>query len=98
MSDNRKKIKAEYRKRATKSVTVQFYKNTEQPLIEHLEQQPNKSGYIKGLIKEDIEKNRNDFQNRKVVMLQVVQNSQKQRIIFGYFANRKKVPQVVLYS
>lgn len=53
----RKKIKAEYRKRATKSVTVQFYKNTEQPLIEHLEQQPNKSGYIKGLIKEDIEKN-----------------------------------------
>ena len=41
MSDNRKKTKAEYRKRATKSVTVQFYKNTEQPLIEHLEQQPN---------------------------------------------------------
>lgn len=58
MPDNRKKIKAEYRKRATKSVTVQFYKNTEQPLIEHLEQQPNKSGYIKGLIKEDIEKNK----------------------------------------
>ena len=57
MPDNRKKIKAEYRKRATKSVTVQFFKNTEQPLIEHLEQQPNKSGYIKGLIKEDIEKN-----------------------------------------
>ena len=26
----------------------------------------------------------------------MVQNSQKQRIIFGYFANRKKVPQVVL--
>lgn len=44
-------------KEQTKSVTVQFYKNTEQPLIEHLEQQPNKSGYIKGLIKEDIEKN-----------------------------------------
>lgn len=26
----------------------------------------------------------------------MVQNSQKQRIILGYFANRKKVPQVVL--
>ena len=54
MSDNRKNNKAEYRKRATKSITVEFYKNTEQPLIEHLEKQPNKSGYIKGLIKKDI--------------------------------------------
>ena len=54
MSDNRKKNKAEYRKRATKSITVEFYKNTEQPLIEQLEKQPNKSGYIKGLIKKDI--------------------------------------------
>lgn len=54
MSNNRKKNKAEYRKRATKSITVEFYKNTEQPLIGHLEKQPNKSGYIKGLIKKDI--------------------------------------------
>ena len=68
MPDNRKKIKAEYRKRATKSVTVQFYKNTEQPLIEHLEQQPNKSGYIKGLIKEDIEKNNNIDYSRIYVL------------------------------
>lgn len=52
-----RRSKRNIEKRATKSVTVQFYKNTEQPLIEHLEQQPNKSGYIKGLIKEDIEKN-----------------------------------------
>ena len=54
MSDNRKKIKAEYRKRATKSITVEFYKNTEQPLIEHLKKQPKKSEYIKELIKKDI--------------------------------------------
>lgn len=59
-TENTKKLttsKAKYRKKATTSLTVEFYKNTEQPLIDKINSQTNKSGYIKGLIKKDIEEN-----------------------------------------
>ena len=35
---------------------VKFVKTTEADLIEHLNQQPNKSGYIKSLIRADIQR------------------------------------------
>lgn len=50
-----KESKKKYRKEKTKSLTIQFYKNTEQPLIKKIDEQSNKSGYVKGLIKKDIE-------------------------------------------
>lgn len=34
---------------------IQFNKNTESELIDHLQRQPNKQGYIKGLIRQDME-------------------------------------------
>lgn len=48
--------KKRYAKKALVNVTVQFNRNTEAELIEHVEKQPNKSGYIKGLIRADIAK------------------------------------------
>ena len=51
----RKEAKARYRKKSVTSLTIDFYNNTEQPLIDKVNSQPNKSGYVKGLIKKDIE-------------------------------------------
>lgn len=45
-----------YDKENTKSFALKFMKTTEQDLIEHLEKQPNKSGYIKKLIRDDMNK------------------------------------------
>lgn len=45
-----------YAKKNLLGVTVQFNRKTEPELVEQIEKQPNKSGYIKGLIKADIEK------------------------------------------
>lgn len=39
---------------------VKFVKTTEADLIEHLNQQPNKSGYIKSLIRADMEKHKSE--------------------------------------
>ena len=44
-----------YKAKNTVRVTVDFNRATEQPLIDKLEEQPNKSGYIKQLIKNDLE-------------------------------------------
>lgn len=45
-----------YKKLKTKNYGIRFYMNTEQDLITHLEKQPNKQGYIKKLIREDMNK------------------------------------------
>lgn len=45
-----------YQKAHTTSVTIRFFKNTEQDIIAKLESVPNKAGYIKRLIREDIKK------------------------------------------
>lgn len=44
-----------YHKEKTKSFVIRFMTATEQDLIDHLDNQPNKAGYIKQLIKNDIE-------------------------------------------
>jgi len=43
-----------YKQENTTSVGLRFFNNTESDLIEHLTAQPNKNGYIKELIRQDI--------------------------------------------
>lgn len=45
-----------YHKAHTVSVNVRLMKNTEQDIIQKLDSVPNKAGYIKGLIREDIKR------------------------------------------
>lgn len=46
-----------YNKEKVKRYVVNCMLNTEQDLIEHLEKQDNKAGYIKQLIREDMKNN-----------------------------------------
>ena len=43
-----------YEKNTVKQYTLKFMTSTEDDLIEHLEKQPNKTGYIKELIRKDM--------------------------------------------
>lgn len=45
-----------YNKESTKSIMIRLMKNTEMDIIKRLDEQENKSGYIKRLIREDIER------------------------------------------
>lgn len=54
-SEAQKRAKAGYRKRSVKQVAVSFYP-TEADVWEHLSAQANKSGYIKDLIRKDMER------------------------------------------
>ena len=45
-----------YEKEKVRRYVIKVMVNTEQDIIEHLDLQPNKMGYIKGLIREDIKK------------------------------------------
>lgn len=45
-----------YKQKTSKKMTWEFNRNTEADLLEHLEQQPNKAGYIKSLIRADMER------------------------------------------
>lgn len=45
-----------YKAKNTVRVCIDFNRATEQPLIDKLESEPNKSGYVKGLIRQDIER------------------------------------------
>ena len=55
MTEAEKKAKKKYRDKG-KRLTLDFYPS-ETDLIEQVEKQPNKQGYIKGLIRADMEKN-----------------------------------------
>lgn len=54
MTEAEKKAKKKYRDKG-KRMTVDFYPS-EADLIEQVEKQPNKQGYVKGLIRADMEK------------------------------------------
>ena len=54
-SDAQKRANAKYQKEKVQSRIVKFYP-TETDLLEHLDAQPNKAGYIKQLIREDIKR------------------------------------------
>lgn len=47
---------AKYKRDKTTQVVVRFYNATEADILGHLQAQPNKQGYIKQLIREDIER------------------------------------------
>lgn len=54
MTEAEKKAKKKYRGKV-KRLNLEFYP-TEADLIEQVEKQPNKQGYIKGLIRSDMER------------------------------------------
>ena len=59
MSSERKLTPQErYQKANTISCNLRLCKNTEQDIIEHLGKQPNKCGYLKRLIREDMAKSK----------------------------------------
>ena len=55
-SDAQKRAVAKYDAANTKSHLLKLNKNTDADIIAHLDQQPNKMGYIKNLIRDDIKK------------------------------------------
>ena len=57
VTDAQKRASAKYKAEKTKAFTLRFYP-AEADLVEHLEAQPNKQGYIKRLIAEDMGKTR----------------------------------------
>ena len=50
-----KRADKKYKRDKTTQVAVRFYNATEGDLVEHLGRQPNKQGYIKQLIRADME-------------------------------------------
>ena len=56
MSFNQLAYQAEYDKVNTQRVYLKLNKTSDADILEHLEKQPNKQGYIKALIRDDIEK------------------------------------------
>lgn len=58
VSEAEKRAKAKYRKKVKQAI-VSFYPKDEE-LYEWLERQPNKSGYIRELIRRDMEKHQRE--------------------------------------
>ena len=54
LSEAQKRANEKYRKENVKQATVRFYP-AETDLWEHLQSQPNKAGYLKELIRRDME-------------------------------------------
>ena len=54
-TEARKRAREKYNKANYKAYTFRFHKTHEADVIEHLEAQPNKLGYIRGLIRNDME-------------------------------------------
>lgn len=61
-TEAQKKARKKYRD-SGKRMTVDFYPS-EAELYEHIEKQPNKQGYIKNLIRADIERSKNEGNTR----------------------------------
>lgn len=57
VSDAQRRANERYRKESVRQATVRFYP-TEADLWEWLQAQPNKAGYMKGLIRRDMEARR----------------------------------------
>lgn len=56
VSDAQKRANERYRKESVKQFAVRFYP-ADSDAWEHLQKQPNKAGYIKALIRADMERN-----------------------------------------
>ena len=55
-TEAQKRAREKYNKETYKFTTFKLNKTTEADLIKHLEAQPNKQGYLRELIKKDLEK------------------------------------------
>ena len=55
VTEAQKRAVKKYRQKHIKSVTLQLNENTDADIIRHLDLAPNKQGYIKDLIRKDIE-------------------------------------------
>lgn len=55
-TEAQKRARDKYNKEHYKVVNFKLNKETEKEILEHLEAQPNKQGYIKELIKQDMKK------------------------------------------
>lgn len=66
MTEAEKRAIKKYRqdKSKTYAIYIQFYQNTEKPLIEKIKSQSNKSGYVKGLIRKDIDEEKTNGKNQ----------------------------------
>ncbi len=53
-SDKKERPQDRYNRKSTVSVAIRLMKNTEQDIIQKLDSVPNKAGYIKQLIRQDI--------------------------------------------
>ena len=49
-----------YRDKSILRVSVDFNRNTEPDLVERIEQQESKAGYLKSLVREDIERDKGE--------------------------------------
>ena len=56
VSEAKKRVNSDWDKANTKRYNLKVMKNTESDIIEKLDQQDNVNGYIKRLIREDIQK------------------------------------------
>lgn len=58
MRDKQKQYQTQHKwnKENTTLINIRFMKNTEQDLLDHLSRQDNKSGYIKDLIRADMQR------------------------------------------
>lgn len=54
-----KAARNKYLKDKTTSIAIRFMHNTESDLLEHINSMPNKAGYIKSLIRADMENQKN---------------------------------------
>ena len=57
MNTDKYAAQKKYLAKNRQTLTISFMKSTEQDLLDHLETVPNKAGYIKQLIREDIKRN-----------------------------------------
>lgn len=60
MADN---AHARYQREKTRVIPIRFFLSTDKDILDRLEQQDNKSGYIKRLIRKDIAKSKEDAEN-----------------------------------
>lgn len=57
-TDAQKRADVKYKKLNTTNVYIRFYNKKEQDLLDYLKSKPNKQGYLKQLIRDDMEKNK----------------------------------------
>lgn len=56
-SEAHKRADVKYKKDKTTQFALRFYNATEGDILAHLQAQPNRQGYIKQLIREDMQRN-----------------------------------------